>query len=167
MWNVDEFVVISADSFFQEHNLMDYLKSLPHGVARLLWFYMGSDGHEKANSNELVIERYTNGSMDAGGCHIKSIVRSDVVIDVVPNSHVFDINSTEEIIQNKNYFCNKGDTIIVQQENGDGPCRFPSSAVFIKHYQSKSWEEYMLGKGILQVTSTGNQNPWIDNPRRS
>lgn len=177
LWDIDEFITISSENYNYESNfLLNYLNSLPHGIARFVWVIMGSDGHEAIDPTHLVIERYLNGTVGPLSnkplhgaeepCQVKSIFRWDVARGIGgPNPAHFPIlEPFPGSDYYKTIFCHK-EELKPYSPNKKNKCLIPNQPIFLRHYRSKSWEEYMLGRGSRLKEPHGAPNRWHKNPR--
>ena len=165
LWDIDEFITFSSEKYnYQSNFLLNYLNALPHGIARLVWVIMGSDGHETIDPTHLVIERYLNGAV--GPCEIKSIFRWDVAQGIGgPNpAHFPLLIPFPGSDYYKTFVCRK-EELKPYSPNNMEKCLIPSQPIFLRHYRSKSWEEYILGRGSRSKNSNGVPSQWNKNPR--
>lgn len=178
LWDVDEFITVSSGgSKYKKNFLLDYLNSLPHGIARLVWMIMGSDGHEAVDPMQLVIERYLNGTVGplankpqhiaAEPCQTKSIFRWDVTLGIGgPNpAHYPLLKPFPGMDYYKTIFCHEEELKPYKLSLNGNKCLVPTASIFLRHYRSKSWEEYMLGRGSRLKEPHGAPNRWHVKPR--
>lgn len=165
VFDVDEYIILD-DAIRYDYSLPAFLQENGSPVMRLMWWVVGSDGHE-TRPDGLMIENYKIGRLDSN-LHVKSMARTDVVeewafahhptkfIDSVP--HVMD---GQPLLSGFNNI-NATKTIIDDQGR---TCLLPESPVYIKHYVYRSYQEFMQTRGTRKKTNSNIPNPWSANPR--
>jgi hypothetical protein len=162
-FDVDEY--ISTDAPYSSLSLKNYLQSGGSYALRLVWYIMGSDGIEKRVQNKLTIETYKNGKVTKSMCFIKTIARSNSVIDW-NHSHMPIFNgSLPKVNIFKNAICQAYDFKDQTLSIGSEECIIPAKKFFLKHYLPRSWEEFIADRGSRKKTSDDQPNQWADQPR--
>ena len=165
VFDVDEYIVLK-DAIKYKYSLPAYLEQSQSSVLRMMWWVLGSDGHE-TRPDGLVIENYKKGKID-DYFHIKSMARSDVVVEWAfahnPTRYIEGFPETPEKQGLNPSFNTEEDTKLIVDYRGH-LCRVPRPPVYINHYVYRSYQEFMQTRGTRNKTNSNIPNPWAKNPR--
>jgi len=161
VWDVDEYLTSTNIEYLG--NFLGFLQKNPAPLVRFPWFIVGSEGMERRpHEGSLDIELFRHGRMDN---HVKTIGRS-AVLDDWEFSHFPTIKYKFVDLRRRYQFARLWKDELYNSTNENGKrCEMPKSPFFLKHFQYKSYEDFIHDRGSRKVTSGNSPNPWMNDPR--
>lgn len=154
--DVDEFIAFTGE-WQTVDSIFTYLNNYPLPIVKMGWWLVGSDNQEH-KSDGLQIENFITGDL-AKTPHSKTIMRSIISNDWnnahFSNSYDLPFECLSQIGETLGW----QDDEIVEVTNSQGKrTHILANPILLKHYNARSYEEFLRGRGNLTLDSSGCPN---------